>query len=63
MSAPAVMAVLVPTSAGNARFVVQCPFCGETHSHGFGGGYGYRLSHCTSGAQNYKLEPRCDSAN
>ena len=37
---------------GTRTVLVDCPFCGGTHQHGWGWGEdepGHRLSHCQSG--------------
>lgn len=43
----------------HSLLIVRCPFpdCGREHTHGSGGGYGHRLSHCRSGARSYRLVP------
>lgn len=40
------VAVTAFTSASGVSLLVRCPYCGYRHSHGVGGGYGTRRSHC-----------------
>lgn len=61
MTAPeavVVRVVALPREA-HSLLIVACPFCpaGTEHTHGSGGGYGPRLSHCRSGGRPYRLVP------
>lgn len=63
--APAVAPVVEISAAGD--LVVRCPYCGQRHRHGSGGGLGLRTLHCghdrpsgVSAMADYRLvDPAC----
>ena len=32
-------------------FLIPCPYCGQRHTHGAGGGGGHRAAHCPPGGE------------